>query len=175
MRTRRFRSNSSSSWTTRPKPVRSHSNLVPSPIGPSVSWRELLTVGFHSAKRPPSTTVSKTSPTGRGMTWLRVRTATALSVLEHCCERAGIEEHADLRDPSVPHVVPLCCRSSSSRRAGHEVVDDTHIVAIDEDLPFLDPLHDLGQPSQGADVGVSVVESVDRPAETHVVVQQTAS
>jgi hypothetical protein len=35
MRTRRFLSNSASSWTTLPKPLSSHSNLVPFPIGPS--------------------------------------------------------------------------------------------------------------------------------------------
>src|SRR5712691_10302127 len=94
IRTCLFLSNSRSSCTTLPKPLRSHSNLVPSPISPSLSRRDDRMVGFHPAKLPPSTTVPKTSPTGALMIWVRVRIAIVIPSSRRCAGAKG--DHAAL-------------------------------------------------------------------------------
>src|SRR5205823_4526522 len=93
--------------------------------------------------------------------------------LEERCEGPGVEVHTDLGDLSVLDAVPLGGRGIR-HRAGLEVVDDAHVVAVDEQLLLLGTGHDLAEALERLQVGLGAVELVDRPLEAQIVVQQLA-
>src|SRR5439155_18160720 len=88
---------------------------------------------------------------------------------EHRRKGSGVENDRDRRDLAVAYPVPLT-RARARDRSRLQVVDDAHLVAVDEHLLLLRARHDPAELRQGRDVAVGVAEALDRTLEREVVV-----
>src|SRR5215469_3793470 len=112
------------------------------------------------------------------MTWVRLTTAIRFclrgfgvwSVLrrslsrEHGGEWPRIEEGANLANLLALDLIPFANKCGSYRCLGHEIVEQTHIAAIDEHLSHIHALDDLVQLLHRLQVWLRLVEAIDRAA-----------
>src|SRR5215469_14875721 len=120
------------------------------------------------------------------MTWVRLTTAIRFSVRgfgvwsvlrrglsrEHGGEWPRIEDGANLGNLLALDLIPFANKRGPGRRLGHEIVKQTHIVAIDEHLPHIHALDHLVQLLERLQIRLRLVEAIDRAAKREIVMQE---
>src|SRR5262252_4618511 len=120
------------------------------------------------------------------MTWVRLTTAMRVcvrgfgvwSVLrrslsrEHRGEWLRIEDGANLGNLLTHDLIPSANKCGPGRCLGHHVVQDAYIVAIGENLFYIDSLNDGMQFFQGFEIWLGAMKSVDGALEREIVVHE---
>ena len=83
-----------------------------------------------------------------------------------------VEVGADRRDLPLAHVVPADGGDGDGRVTGDEVVDETDLVAVRDDLTDLRAAHRLGQSLEAGDIVIGASDGAEGAIERHIVVQQ---